>query len=84
MPASTLHGMPRNAASARRVKYSRLAASNSASIAPATSTAWCKAAGIDPVKVARQLWRQTRLDDRQKHYPPDPAARPQTRSIARR
>jgi ERF superfamily protein len=24
---------------------------------------WWKAAGIDPVKVARQLWRQTRLDD---------------------
>jgi hypothetical protein len=44
--------------------------------------AWWKAAGIDPVKVARQLWRQTRLND-----PPDPhqaglAARPKTRSIA--
>jgi hypothetical protein len=44
--------------------------------------AWWKAAGIDPVKVARELWRQTRLDDRQEHYPPDLAARPQTRSIA--
>jgi hypothetical protein len=44
--------------------------------------AWWKAAGIDPVKVARQLWRQTRLDDRQEHHPPDLAARPQTRSIA--
>jgi hypothetical protein len=29
--------------------------------------AWWKAAGIDPVKVAGQLWRQTRLND-----PPDP------------
>src|SRR5262249_29969094 len=28
--------------------------------------AWWKAAGIDPVKVARQLWRQTRLNDGQK------------------
>ena len=27
--------------------------------------AWWKAAGIDPVKVARRLWKQTRLDDRQ-------------------
>jgi hypothetical protein len=44
--------------------------------------AWWKAAGIDPVKVARQLWRQTRLDDPQEHYPPDLAARPQTQSIA--
>jgi hypothetical protein len=44
--------------------------------------AWWKAAGIDPVKIARQLWRQTRLGDRQEHYPPDLAARPETRSIA--
>jgi hypothetical protein len=44
--------------------------------------AWWKAAGIDPVKVARQLWRQTRLDDRKEHHPPDLAARPKTRSIA--
>src|SRR5262249_39718919 len=44
--------------------------------------AWWKAAGIDPVKVARQLWRQTRLDDSQKHYQAGLAARPQTRSIA--
>jgi hypothetical protein len=44
--------------------------------------AWWKAAGIDPVKVARQLWRQAQLND-----PPDPreaglSARPETRSIA--
>jgi hypothetical protein len=44
--------------------------------------AWWKAAGIDPVKVAKQLWRQTRLND-----PPDPreaglAAHPETQSIA--
>jgi ERF superfamily len=44
--------------------------------------AWWKAVGIDPVKVARQLWRQTRLDDPQKHHPAGLAARPQTRSIA--
>src|SRR5262249_37907152 len=44
--------------------------------------AWWKAAGIDPVKVARQLWWQTRLDDPQKHHQAGPAARPQTRSIA--
>jgi hypothetical protein len=44
--------------------------------------AWWKAAGIDPVKVARQLWRQTRLDDPQKHHHAGLAARPQTRSIA--
>src|SRR5919201_804262 len=30
--------------------------------------AWWKAAGIDPVKVARTLWRQTRLDDPQEHH----------------
>ena len=44
--------------------------------------AWWTAAGIDPVKVARQLWRQTRLDDPQDHHQPGPAARPETRSIA--
>jgi hypothetical protein len=43
--------------------------------------AWWKAAGIDPVKVARQLW-QTRLDDPQKHHQAGLAVRPQTRSIA--
>jgi hypothetical protein len=41
--------------------------------------AWWQAAGIDPVKVARQLWRQTRLDD---PHNPGLAARPQTRSTA--
>src|SRR5437660_5529992 len=30
--------------------------------------AWWTAAGIDPVKVARQLWRQTRLNDPQDHH----------------
>jgi len=44
--------------------------------------AWWKTAGIDPVKVARQLWRQTRLDDPQEHHQAGLAARPQTRSIA--
>jgi hypothetical protein len=41
--------------------------------------AWWKAAGIDPGKVARQLWRQTRLDDPQDRQQPDLAARPETR-----
>jgi hypothetical protein len=41
--------------------------------------AWWKAAGIDPVKVARQLWRQTRLDNRQEHHQADLAARPKAR-----
>jgi hypothetical protein len=44
--------------------------------------AWWKAAGIDPVKVARQLWRQTRLDDGQERHPAGLAARPETPSIA--
>jgi hypothetical protein len=44
--------------------------------------AWWKAAGIDPVKVARQLWRQTRLDDPQEHQPAGLAARPETPSLA--
>jgi ERF superfamily len=44
--------------------------------------AWWKAAGIDPVKVARRLWRQTRLDDPQEHHQAGPAARPETRSTA--
>jgi hypothetical protein len=43
--------------------------------------AWWKAAGIDPVKVARQLWRQTRLNDPQKHQA-GLAARPNPPSIA--
>ena len=44
--------------------------------------AWWKAAGIDPVKVARQLWRQTRLDDGQERHQAGLATRPETRSIA--
>jgi hypothetical protein len=44
--------------------------------------AWWKAAGIDPVKVARQLWRQTRLDDGQEHHQAGLAPRPEARSIA--
>jgi hypothetical protein len=43
--------------------------------------AWWKAAGIDPIKVARKLWRQTRLDDPQKHHSAGLAARPEVRSI---
>ena len=44
--------------------------------------AWWTAAGIDPVKVSRQLWRQTRLDDPQEHPQAGLAAHPETRSIA--
>jgi hypothetical protein len=44
--------------------------------------AWWKAAGIDPIKAARQLWRQTRLDDPQDPHQPGIAARPETRPIA--
>jgi len=44
--------------------------------------AWWKAAGIDPVKVARQLWRQTRLDDGQERHQTGLVARPETPSIA--
>jgi hypothetical protein len=44
--------------------------------------AWWKAAGIDPVKVARQLWRQTRLNDPQDPHQRGLAAHPETRSIA--
>ena len=44
--------------------------------------AWWKAAGIDPVKVARQLWRQTRLNNPQDHHRAKHVARPKTRSIA--
>jgi hypothetical protein len=42
--------------------------------------AWWKAAGIDPVKVARQLWRQTRLDDPQDRQQASLAVRPKTAS----
>jgi hypothetical protein len=43
--------------------------------------AWWKAAGIHPVKVARRLWRQTRLDHPQDGVQSDLAARPNARSI---
>jgi ERF superfamily len=44
--------------------------------------AWWKAAGIDPVKVARLLWRQTRLNDPQDPHQPGLAPHTETRSIA--
>jgi ERF superfamily len=44
--------------------------------------AWWKAAGIDPVKIARQLWRRTRLNDPQEYHPADLAARPKTQGTA--
>ena len=44
--------------------------------------AWWKAAGINPVEVARQLWRQTRLNDPRDREQTSPAARPKTRPIA--
>ena len=44
--------------------------------------AWWKDAGIDPVKVARQLWRQTRLNDPHDPHQPSLALRPETRPMA--
>jgi hypothetical protein len=44
--------------------------------------AWWKDAGIDLVKAARQLWRQTRLNDPQDHHQPGLATQPETRAIA--
>jgi ERF superfamily len=44
--------------------------------------AWWKAAGIDPVKAACQLWRQTRLNDPHDPQQPSLAVRPETRPIA--
>jgi hypothetical protein len=44
--------------------------------------AWWKDAGIDPVKAARQLWRQTRVNDPQDRHQPSLAPRPETRPIA--
>jgi hypothetical protein len=44
--------------------------------------AWWTAAGIDPVKVARQLWRQTRLNDPRDPQLPSLAAHPETRPVA--
>jgi hypothetical protein len=42
--------------------------------------AWWKAAGIDPVMVARQLWEQTRRANPQDHHQAASAAHPTTRS----
>jgi hypothetical protein len=44
--------------------------------------AWWKTAGIDPVKVARRLWRRTRLDDPQDRHQTGLASRSDTRSTA--
>ena len=44
--------------------------------------AWWKDAGIDPVKVARQLWRQTRLNDPQDRHQSGVAASPEAQSTA--
>jgi hypothetical protein len=43
--------------------------------------AWWDAAGIDPVKVARELWRKTRLNHPQDRPLPSLAARPNTQSV---
>jgi hypothetical protein len=45
-------------------------------IAPVTNAAWWKATGIDPIRVARGLWKHTRVEEGR--VPPDaitPAAR---------
>jgi hypothetical protein len=44
--------------------------------------AWWKDAGIDPVKAARQLWRQTRLNDPQDRHQSGVAAPPKAQSTA--
>jgi hypothetical protein len=44
--------------------------------------AWWKDAGIDPVKVARQLWRQTRLNDPQDRHQSGVAASSEAQSTA--
>jgi hypothetical protein len=44
--------------------------------------AWWKAAGIDPVKVARELWRKTRLDRPRDRHQTGVEGRPKPRSIA--
>jgi hypothetical protein len=44
--------------------------------------AWWRAAGIDPVKVARQLWRQTRLNYPQDGHQPGVSPPPKTATIA--
>src|SRR5262245_20260237 len=43
--------------------------------------AWWEAAGIDPVKVARQLWQQTRLDKPRNRHQMDPVARSEKQTI---
>ena len=44
--------------------------------------AWWQASGIDPVEVARELWRQTRLNDPQNHHLASLAVRPKTPLLA--
>jgi hypothetical protein len=44
--------------------------------------AWWTAAGIDPVEVARQLWRKTRLNDQEDHRPAAVAVGPEAQSTA--
>ena len=44
--------------------------------------AWWTAVGIDPVKLARQLWQQTRHNAPQDHHLPSLAVRSETRPIA--
>ena len=43
--------------------------------------AWWQAADIEPIEIARQLWRQTRLSDPQDHNQSGLVARLETRSI---
>src|SRR5207342_2853809 len=44
--------------------------------------AWWTAAGIDPVKIARLLWNETRRDNPQDHHQASLAAYPNARSIS--
>jgi hypothetical protein len=45
--------------------------------------AWWKAEGIDPIKVARKLWRNTRLGEQKRGKGAAPAEPPQAQTLAR-
>jgi hypothetical protein len=44
--------------------------------------AWWKAEGIDPIKVARKLWRNTRLGEQKRTRAAPPAEPPQAKMLA--
>jgi hypothetical protein len=46
----------------------------------AAERAWWKKVGIDPIKIARKLWRETRLKEGRIKQSEEPAARAQISS----